>query len=97
MNINNEWTIIQNNRSLRHYQFDRLNCKILDSMNKAIADYSINFNDKAQMALKLFECFLQISHTSSDILQLNQLNMFIKPFIGALWSDLFLLASNGAD
>ncbi len=95
MNINNEWTIIQNNRSVRHYQFERLNFKILDSMNKAIADYSITFHNKAQLVLKLFECFLQISHTNSNILRLNQLNVFIKPFIGALWSDLFFLASNG--
>lgn len=96
MNINNKWTIIQNKRSLQYYQFDRLNCKILDSMNKAIADYSIDFRNKAQLVLKLLECFLQISYKNNDVLRLHQLNTFIQPFIGALWSDLFLLASNSA-
>jgi hypothetical protein len=86
MNGNNKRTIIQNMRSLQYYPFEQLNPTILGMMNKVIVDDSVSIRRKAQLSLKLFECFLQISNKNNQIVELSNLKCFIKPFIGFLWS-----------
>lgn len=86
MNANNNRTIIQNMRSLQYYPFKQLNPSILSKMNQVIANDGESNYRKSQLSLKLFECFLQISNKNNQTIELYNLECFIKPFIGFLWS-----------
>lgn len=94
MNNNNKQTIVQNMRSLQYYQFEYLDDRFLSAIERVIVPSSITFRGRAYLALKLFECFLQVSGKNKQVFQLTHLELVIKPFVGALWSDAFLSATN---
>ena len=94
MHNNNKQTIVQNMRSLQYYQFEYLDDRFLSAIERVIVPFSITFCGRAYLALKLFECFLQVSGKNKQVFQLTHLELVIKPFVGALWSDAFLSTTN---
>ena len=95
MSSENIWTIIQNARSLRHYDFERLNDTTIQTI---YGIHRIRSNEtrvqKFGILLKLFECYLQI--TDQEFISPNAINAqfdrTIELFVGALWSNKFFNA-----
>ncbi|MDP1574552.1 MAG: hypothetical protein Q8L78_06440, partial [Coxiellaceae bacterium] len=96
MSSQNARTIIQRTRSLSHYDFEKLDSSTLQVF-KDIFDHLKYNKDQLQRSyilLKLFECYLQVTdqefnfHDSTYL----QLDSLIRSFIGALWSNKFLIA-----
>lgn len=97
MSSKNQWTIIQNARSLRHYDFERIGSDTLQLVSEIFTNFGESRVQKCGIVLKLFECYLQItkqefiSPKSID----SQFNYTITLFIGALWSNKFFNAKVG--
>jgi hypothetical protein len=96
MNSNNKRTIIQNMYSLQYYQFEYLDDILLSTIESVIVPFSSSSRERAYLVLKLFECFLQVSGQNKQVFQSTHLGLVIKPFVGALWSDTFLSATNSS-
>lgn len=95
MQTNNEWTIVQNTRSLCYYQYCNIDPSVITAVNNAISPFTPDQRAKALCLLKLFECFLQITGKRLSLLNLSspKFSLTIDLFIGALWSDRFVSAS----
>ena len=91
MSSKNTRTIIQNTRSLRHYDFERIGSDTLQLINDIIINFGETRAQRCGIVLKLFECYLQI--TKQEFIFPNATNSefdyTISVFIGALWSNKF--------
>src|SRR3990167_6021454 len=87
-------TIIQNTRSLRYYDFERIGNDTLQLVSGLFTNFSKARVQRCRILLKLFECYLQI--TDQKFIFPNavdpQLDYTIDLFIGALCSNIFLNA-----
>ena len=87
-------TIIQNTRSLRYYDFERIGNDTLQLVSGLFTNFSKARVQRCRILLKLFECYLQI--TDQKFIFPNavdpKLDYTIDLFIGALCSNIFLNA-----
>ncbi len=92
MHKNNEWTIVQNTRSLCYYQYQNIDQSVIAAVDSAIHSFSPDQREKALCLLKLFECFLQITGKQLSLLNLScpKFCQTVNLFIGALWSARFV-------